>query len=203
MTLCSEHPSRRILGWSIDYNNPFTYHGQICFEIKMSKRIRRFAQSKLYLDTGKFSQLLGEMNEDADEVIYGGILEAYKRSTKEEIGMRNEKPYWWARDIEECMKEYIAVRRRYTRFGRQDTEQTQLQVVMKEKRSRLKNLKSTIKKQKWSIILADLEEGIWGEGFRIVTSSMKKGNTSYRIPVRKRKEILRELFSQTGNLNNY
>lgn len=71
---------------------------------------------------------------------------------------------------------------------------------MEEQGTLLKKLIRNSKKRKCPNILTNLDNNIWGEGYRIVTKSITKENESYGILVKRRKQILRDLFPQTKKL---
>lgn len=69
---------------------------------------------------------------------------------------------------------------------------------MKDQGKLLKQVINTSKKENWKSILTNLEDDIWGEGYRIVTGHFMKGRTAHRIPTAKRRKMLRDLFPNTN-----
>lgn len=64
----------------------------------------------------------------------------------------------------------------------------------------LRILKKYIGKSKrdhWKALLDELDEDIWGEGYRIATRYLAPGNLNYKLPTKTRRRILRELFPTT------
>lgn len=197
VTLSSEKMARLIHDWRVNFDNPFTQHGEISFNIKIQKKIKNSEQVEIYLNKEVFMKNLREMEGEEEEDVYVGLLEAFRRSSKKNTRETQKKPYWWNEKIEQWRNRVIEMRRKYTRRrsrGQAEGEGESGEVELKEA---IKNMKREIrfaKKEAWKAMLVGLEEDIWGEGYRIVTGQLMRGRHGGVIPVRKRKRILNDLF---------
>lgn len=200
VTLCSVDMFRKIKNWEIKYENPFTQHGQIYLNVA-SENIRRERDRVMcFLRVSEYINKLKEIKSDIPGKIYEEILNAYRTSIgRDEINQR-EVPYWWNENIEEARNRYIRARRKHSRLKSQGyTEQGTLEQCkreMREEAGRMKTLIRTSKRERWKRLVAELNEDIWGEGYRLVTGQLANGDR-HSIPVSKRKKILKDLFPAT------
>lgn len=154
--------------------------------------VKKYVRKNIYLDVPKYIEFLKEIREDA----YADILRAFRKSTTEDMEKGRAKPYWWNVEVEEARGRYIRLRRRYTRC-RDKEERPRIREDMEEQGKKVKKLIKDSKKRRWENILAELENDNWGEGYKIVTGQPTSGKPGFQIPVKKRKEILQELFPMT------
>lgn len=203
VTLCSNRLSNRITGWTVAHTNPYTHYGSIHYQIKLREKIRRNEIRSVFFERDTFAKELRKRCEETTNDIYQNILRAFKTSTSKERENRRDRPYWWTEEIEKARKRYILLRRQYTRQNRSETEKLELNRRMNEQRKVLKREIRISKRRRWEGVIADLDGDIWGEGYRIVTGALMKGRGVYRIPVKRRKKILQELFPRTTRLEQY
>lgn len=100
-----------------------------------------------------------------------------------------QMPYWWDEEIEDIRKECHSLRRKWIRKKK---VQTATNVSVKER-----NLKKRIlvaKKEHWKNLLSELENDIWGDGFRIALRRLPTLPQPYNSPGGRKAEIIRALF---------
>ncbi|KAK9693277.1 hypothetical protein QE152_g34314 [Popillia japonica] len=129
------------------------------------------------------------------------IKEAYINSTKE--GPRGEKrvPYWWSVEIEAERKECKSMRREYTRMSKKRDKEEEKLLAKKRYNESKKDLRKLImqsKREHWKKLCNELNNDIWGEGYRLAMKGIKH-LVPYEIPAREKKEIVKQLFPQSAN----
>ncbi|XP_044754968.1 uncharacterized protein LOC123313923 [Coccinella septempunctata] len=199
VTLTSESVFRRIRDWTVQHSNPYTYHGNIGIDIKTARGSRTEPQPiRKILRADHFRLALQDYNWEDTTDIYRALLNLFNASIIEENGASNKWPYWWNENIDDQRKKYNRLRRIYSRLREKDT--TQVTNLKEEMRVLRRNLRKSIRRSKrehWKTLLDELDDDIWGEGYRIATRHLAAGKLSYQLPTKKRRRIIKELFPTT------
>lgn len=197
VTLCSDTLSQKIRRWEIKNENPFTYHGHIYFEMKGDKDKRNCQPRVVEIK----QEVLTETLKTAQGNFYEKLMNAYKQASKIRQKLRTV-PYWWNPDIEESRKKCVKIRRTLQRsIGREAENDNLIENLREQLRQQRRNLKRSIRRAKsaqWRSILTELDEDIWGQGYKIVTSNLRGNTTRYKIPEEEVENILTTLFPSTG-----
>ncbi|XP_045482746.1 uncharacterized protein LOC123686562 [Harmonia axyridis] len=199
VAIAAEEVLRKMKKWQIHFDNPFTYHGTISMEIKVGGRTRQDAANKVFLEKEKFATALKNIDWEKGGDVYEKILKAYNTSLSAERGSTSKKPFWWNEVIAESRNKYKNLRRVYTRANRAGRgEKREVAEQMRSERDKMKREIRRSKRQHCKSLLEELEADIWGEGYRIVTRHLQSGALSYKLPTKRRREIIKKLFSNTN-----
>lgn len=118
---------------------------------------------------------------------------------------RKKEIYWWSEQIANSRKMCTQNRRKLTRarkklganeVGRERTEQDINEIEEEYKKSK-KKLKNEIQKAKnahWEALCKDIDNDIWGKGYRIATKHVKVGRARTNIALEKMLEVCDILF---------
>ncbi|XP_056648727.1 uncharacterized protein LOC130453143 [Diorhabda sublineata] len=193
VTLCHTSHYNKITNWCIEYINPYTHHGHIRYQIKTKGAIKKMSpnnRKRTYLNTEKYVEILKKSNGTYEE-----ILKAYKDASNNNDANTSMQPFWWNPEIENARKEYNKHRRKYTREKLPHLKQ-KWEDGMKLQGKVLKSLIMQAKKRCWDDLMKDIENDIWGQGYRIVTGKLAN-RTQGQLSAERRKNILRTLFPTT------
>lgn len=95
------------------------------------------------------------------------------------------KPYWWNMEIEEIKKEYSILRRRLSRIRSRDEEDGEmingLEEELRPNRKRLKKEIRSSQRMAWKRLIDNLENDVWGEGYKIVSWNLREKQASFDI----------------------
>nr|CAH7729394.1 unnamed protein product [Callosobruchus chinensis] len=107
-------------------------------------------------------------------------------------------PYWWNTDIEAARRVCISSRRELARYRRKPTalatETQSLQDAYVVARKTLQRLIHAAKRKCWKELCDNLEDDIWGEGYRLVTKQLQNTGMTHSMCDDWKVQIVRELF---------
>ncbi|XP_066248793.1 piggyBac transposable element-derived protein 4-like [Euwallacea similis] len=108
------------------------------------------------------------------------------------------QPYWWNSHIEQVRLDTIRLRRRALRTNRRriadNTEGNAVWQIYKDARKILTKEIAKKKKTKWRKLCCDLEEDIWGDGYKIAIQFLKPGRNPFELTTERKLEIAKHLF---------
>ncbi|KAK9731426.1 Endonuclease-reverse transcriptase [Popillia japonica] len=183
ITWAMEKISERVQKWRVLQGEFFTFHNHIYFEIShesegcvKTNRIRRF------LDKSRFVEQIKECFLNIEETITPDqFIDKLFKLNKECILSVHEDhrsmPYWWNGEIECKRKECHRLRRRLIREnGRRNgaPARATVELAYKKVKQELKYMIIETKRNHWKRLLEDLDEDIWGDGFKLVMRHLKK-----------------------------
>lgn len=207
ITLATNSLSRKIEDWRVMEEVSHSDHNYIFFEVK-AEEITNKSPTVWLCNKEAFKAELRERIKDKDiqnmtwEEGVKEITESYKRTRSSYAVQTRKKPYWWNDEIEEFIKKTQKIRRRCSRIrGRGDSEISgeirELEELYKAKKKEVQKIISKEKRKKWEELLAETEDDIWGEGYRIVTKRFGNCWTPFRMTEDKEEEVIRKLFPLT------
>lgn len=199
VTFASADILRRIATWEVQFSNPFTHHGHIFFELQILRTKNRAPRVKHILLAAKLRGLLAGDIWGSSGGIYRDFLGATKSATRATTVAAADQPYWWSEEIETCRENYKKLRRKLSRRNARGNGSEELETRMVTARKLLKRLIRISKRKSWRDVLEKLDEDIWGEGYKIVTSHFHSGSLGYQIPTKIRRKILSDLFPFVEN----
>lgn len=93
-------------------------------------------------------------------------------------GMNNRKPvYWWTEDIASLRRRCLSFRRDMVRANRTEElpreERTRLREAYANQRKLLRNAIKQAKIKAWKDVIEEVENDLWGNGYRIVTNKFQ------------------------------
>ncbi|KAK9680980.1 hypothetical protein QE152_g38688 [Popillia japonica] len=106
-------------------------------------------------------------------------------------------PYWWNGEIENKRKECNRLRRILTRANRNHgtaSKEPGLKIAYEHARAELKRMILNTKKNKWKELLNELENDIWGDGYKIIMRRLGRLSPPYRPTTSQQLTIVKELF---------
>lgn len=207
VTCSTQKIAKKIVGWKVLTVENLTHHRYIVFEIKENTPTRPLEEKgKITNNWNVFCagirERLASMTEE-ERTSYKKCTEVlkqeYTRSICEGTGSRTTTPYWWNTEIKEKRDECTAIRRRLTRTMKNSHGNEEAVIPIKEllrrKRKELRNLIKQSKKTLWDTLLKEVDEDIWGGGYKIVTRVLRN-TVPYSIPIDFKKAIVQELFKK-------
>ncbi|KAI5711061.1 hypothetical protein M8J75_013708 [Diaphorina citri] len=115
---------------------------------------------------------------------------------KKKMGNNKWKPVpWWTENINTLRKDCIRRRRILTRSKKRLDDPEAIEKLLKEYKDAKTKLNSEIRNSReteWKTICNEVEDDIWGRGYKIVTKKYSRKN--YSIAPEKQKPILERLF---------
>nr|CAI5854663.1 unnamed protein product [Callosobruchus analis] len=193
VTFASQKVAKDVNSWSVLDSESLSDHRHILIDLggKVPQARKRSKYKKL-LDKEKLLNILGAAEDsltnteiEAEQLTYQ-LKEAYRASTITRGSMHNaDVPYWWNIEIEIKRSECIRTRRILTRLRRRaGTTSVEYHITTeayKTGRQALRRLIRLSKKEHWRKLCIDVDNDIWGDGYRIVSKSLTN-NTPWKIP---------------------
>lgn len=209
VTLASPKLGGAIEKWEVLEGEFMTYHQHIRFEI-VSKKTPSASDRipKPFFHKAKFVEVLADkLHAVPFTMTLAAFLEVIEQATNESLiyPPRNETkfPYWWNTEIGEQRKTCITLRRKIIRANANDsidpTHRSSLNEQYKTAKNALKALIRKSKKLCWERLCRDLDDDIWGEGYKIVTKNFGKLNQPYNPPYEQRIAIIKSLFPERSD----
>lgn len=203
VTCSSVRIANEIDNWRVVDIENMSDHKYIYFEMKGVKRTKRkFTKKKVVMDQEVFRASLElRVQTEADSTYKTKIKiirQAYNDSiSRQGDGRRMVQPYWWNCQIK-AQRETCTRHRRYmTRIARgtnvDNEEKLAARRTYKESKKELRKLIDESKRQHWKNLCDELNDDIWGDGYKIATRSLR-GLIPYRLPLERRREIACLLF---------
>lgn len=195
VTCCTKGIQKDISAWEVLDDETGTEHQYISFEIGKITGKNKNKKSKPFCDWDAFKEIInirtekGISNPGRLESI---VREAYLASSKTRIISRT--PFWWDETIEDKRKECIRLRRVVTRNkGKSPRNPNPDQENYKRSKKELKALINKSKNKKWEDLCYELENDIWGKGYKI---AMKKlvGYPPFELDVEQKVKAAKKLF---------
>lgn len=206
VTCSSQKIAKKITNWQVLEGEVMTYHQYILFEIINERKCIQTRENKkpvFYQD--KYTK---ELREKIPEILYAPwsevmeiIAEAVRASSERlQLGNNRRAPYWWNQEINDKRTECTKIKRKLTRIRKKSREirnvWEELKNDHKELRRELKRLINKSKKEHWEKLCRELDEDIWGEGYKIVSKCTRPTSLPYNLGVEQRKQIAEALFPE-------
>lgn len=136
------------------------------------------------------------------------IIKAAEKTMKRKQGEKRKEEYWWNVEIanlrNECNKDRRAVTRVRKKARSTEGEQEEIQEAetrYKEAKKKLTKEIAKAKKAKWKKLIDEVEEDIWGEGYKIVVRRTRIGPPNPALTIEKQKEVADHLFPKHEEVN--
>jgi len=115
---------------------------------------------------------------------------------KKELNTKYKPVYWWSKEIEVKRKESHKARRAFSRAMSKRIPENLMALAKDKMKDTRKELKTLIRKGKercWKELCAELDEDIWGRGYKIASKKLRQINT---VPITNEETLLqvRKLF---------
>lgn len=141
----------------------------ISFEINSKACKKKGISDIVSLDKTKFRLLMREVTGIMNTQQLVNKIRMQKKKAAEKSNRRAKRtPYWWNTEIEELRTEAIIARRKVTRAHRKRQNAQVLEEDLKVKKKKLKSAINTSKRELWENLCREIDEDIWGSGYKIV-----------------------------------
>ncbi|KAI5730899.1 hypothetical protein M8J77_001764 [Diaphorina citri] len=210
ITASSQGIVRKIIRWEVLTEENLSDHNTILFEINNATqqqiqsqqtstnlKIWKFQEEKRNILKNKISetiQTIDKTPEDLTNLLQNICEEIFPRRVPNN---RRKPVYWWNQEISELRKKCFAFRRKLVRGNRSGNEED------KDRRRReyynsKKDLRRSIRKSQteaWKKLCQDLNDNVWGNGYKIVCKKLKLNNNKQMSTAEKLREA-DKLFPQ-------
>ncbi|KAJ8928007.1 hypothetical protein NQ314_019473 [Rhamnusium bicolor] len=190
--------SRKVKRWKVLSGEALTFHHHIIFEIDHQKNVGKMQQNiQTLFDNNKFKEtirreLTAREVENVEDLITV-IGTATRESTITIRDGERKRPYWWNMEIENQREKCLRLRRQTTRANARNTsrneEITALQTQYKESCKELKKLISRSKRGHWKSLCSELENAVWGSGYKIVMKHLGSQSLPFNLSLDRKTEI--------------
>lgn len=211
VTCACQSMAMRTVGWKILEGEFSTHHRHILFTVKdknhkMKPKTqgtgkRWLFNSEIFTEKIKGRQW-GQGNGGNLKVFLDNMQEVVRESTTR-IQATRIIPYWWNAGIEMARRKSTEARRTSIRRNRKyGVEDPRAQEATEEHRHAKKELNKLInqsKRESWKQTCKELEDDIWGNGYKIATKGLGIQSLPYNPPVEKKLEWCRQLFPKKEN----
>lgn len=203
ITWATDNLTRRVHKWEVLRGEVHTYHNYIYFEISPNDKNSGGGKGPQYiLNKKKYAEMLkthcwgsaGEMSPDA---FIDAVTHINNECTIKIPRRERTMPYWWNAEIEVKRRECLRLRRIWTRNTRSQRENASTAtegLLYKQARKELKHLIIKAKRYHWKSILEDLDNDIWGDGFRIAMKRLGTMPSPYNPHIEEKMRIVKDLF---------
>ncbi|KAK9681358.1 hypothetical protein QE152_g38368 [Popillia japonica] len=126
------------------------------------------------------------------------IKDANNSSIAKENGRKATTPYWWNKDISDKQEECTHSRRLTCMTKNQNISMEEKQRTMnlyKEQKKELRKLIRISKLKHWKELCREMDEDIWGSGYRIAVRRLNN-NKPYNMSVSTKKDVIRVVFPE-------
>ncbi|KAG5875400.1 hypothetical protein JTB14_031374 [Gonioctena quinquepunctata] len=110
---------------------------------------------------------------------------------------KDRTPFWWTPDIGVKRQECLSLRREATRTNKQtprnEEELNEARHDLRRCRKELRFLINQSRKKHWDDLCRELEDDIWGTGYKIATKKLV-GHTPFNIAVEQKNKVANDLF---------
>ncbi|KAK9721746.1 hypothetical protein QE152_g20749 [Popillia japonica] len=157
----------------------FRFRDKDLFATKVKQH---FSHSRIHTSLREFVKIINKLN----RVCTISVAEEYRNI-----------PYWWHGEIENKRKECNRLRRILTRANRNHgtaSKEPGLKIVYEHARVEIKRMILNTKKNKWKELLNELENDIWGDGYKIIMRRLGRLSAPYRPTTSQQLTIVKELL---------
>ena len=211
LTICTEEIARNMVEWRVlSGKETLSDHEWIMVRIKETRPQHTAAKHEKKptgwkIDPSKITDFKKRVKEllklDGEPYTANEFKEIINKACNEIFEVKRKgngrRPvYWWTKNISDKRKECIKLRRKMTRENRQNrmTEE-QRQEIKHDYTSHRRELTKAIKMEKrnsWKCLIEDLENDIWGQGYKIVAKKLYAPTQT--LTTAEKKEHVNELF---------
>ncbi|XP_074027685.1 uncharacterized protein [Leptinotarsa decemlineata] len=201
ITFATQKASRMIQSWRVCLEESLSLHRYIYYSINTGKQKpkrqwleRPRPQADAFRDA--FGIAAGGVKD------YKGLVRVIKGSQDISMATRRgdierSQPVWWNGKIDQLRAVCNRSRRSLTRARGRDSSQNIIDGLEARYKKNRKDLRDAIRRaqrHKWAELCEELEENPWGNGYQIVTGSMRHLRTPYELYHTTKVEKIRELF---------
>lgn len=205
VTLSTTNIAKKVGNWEVLQGETLSDHKHIRFDIQTRHRIRPKQFKRIVrLDEVLFrSKIEAKLSSFGEQVLtVREWTELLGNARKESVVVYHRDgngnvPYWWNSEVDEQRKKCIGLRRKLTRLNGKNPSSVEalcLRDDYKENRRRLQGLINTSKRESWRKLCDDLENDIWGDGYRIAMKQLKVTPPKWSLTPETEVNMLSALF---------
>lgn len=202
ITLATLKTAGDICNWRVSEEESFSLHRFIFFEVKTATDRNRTARNRARhsIDNRKMEEVLRSTltEQDIAKTLYT-LRNAQDDSSLTAPNNARSASYWWNADIAKQREACNKHRRIITRARRSGTINDNMIRDYKSSRKTLKDLINTSKRLRWRELCAELENDIWGQGYKIAMKGIQATSFPYEIGPERRAKIITELFPKVAD----
>lgn len=204
-TAISSGLASSVRDWEVSLEETSSDHRFITFSLGLvSKPTKKACQTRTLFRKERFREMFRSIIDNEGQGIssFNLLMTALKRAydfsvVRRSAGEPAKLPYWWTEEVEDLRSQCNAARRALTRLRKlpcPNDMQVEVSItVYKDKRRQLSRAINTAKRSAWSKICSDLDDDIWGTGFKMVNGTLAD-RTPYNLTEERKLEIVAHLF---------
>lgn len=206
LTLVGERVAKLPIKWEVMEDETLSDHSFVTIQVETSKTGAREKQRWKYGTTDNY-----RLNQSFQEIIKNKkitetakvikiIQKVYKTETpKVKCDDNYNIPYWWTDKIQKLITETKQKRRGFQRATGSQTTRERLKEEYKEAKRNLSLEILQSKRTKWIDTCNELENDIFGDGFKIVKKQLKIINPKTNLTREEKTEVFKKLFITEEN----
>lgn len=206
LTIVTENIRSSITQWEVLNEESLSDHNYVFFGIQEESRSpisinRECGWQVKKLDKDKLQSTLADLNYDDSEISAREFSQSLKHICDKVMPKRRLNPprkpvYWWCEEIAQLRRECIQNRRAYTRNAPRAVQhlRNELHEIYKESQKRLKNRIKKAKRDCWKSLCQEVDNDIWGEGYKIVMKSIIGYPPRVNLTMETMQQVVDQLF---------
>lgn len=197
ITLSTKKIARAVKNWKVTEEESMSLHNHIMYEIEnVVEDGKRDPFREKIIDWRKVERILKNNLTNVNPTIkkITAVIKDAQISSTQRKEEKEDKPYWWNDVIEGKRKNCIRLRRNILRMKKKGKYDEITQEELKKSRKELKKEINSEKKKHWDRLCDELDNDVWGEGYKIVTKLMKGHQISLKLSKECILKIAKELF---------
>lgn len=188
ITFSTRNIGKQIVNWRVLEEENLSLHQHVCYDIETGKpppeknkpKNKGWVINKESLDklSKEFERLIQTKNGTLEaKELTEMVTRACDKTMKLKCHRDKRNPvYWWCDEVARARKKCLACKRTLARVNRKDQELQKIgcRERYKEARNELKKAIIAAKRKAWKTVIEEVEQDIWGKGYRIVTDKIKR-----------------------------
>lgn len=208
VTFSTQSLATKVHNWRVLEEESMSLHKYIAFDIETKSKKKEHTKSKIQFRKQIFvkeiKHLVKEANQKVDAQTVAQIIKKAQKagSSQKTTYKNNGQPYWWSLDVEMQRNVCNSSRRKLTRARKRQPAQS-IDRMEREHTENVRKYKKAInlaKKQSWNKMCDEVNDDIWGEGYRVVVKGIGRESSPYNLEETEKKEIVTTLFPKKYDL---
>lgn len=210
ITVCTENLSTSVKRWEVLLEENLSDHNSIVVEIDINSststlpeqypaRGWRLQKDKVEPLKNRITEVMGQVDHTPSEAVKAIKSICDQVLPRRGASSKRRPVYWWNGEIDDIRKQCFYARRKLVRRnGSRNRTAEEIEALKKEYYSKKKHLRKAIlqsQSRSWNKLCEDLNENIWGTGYKIVCKKFKALTTN-KLTTQEKLEIADKLFPQ-------
>lgn len=146
----------------------------------------------------KLTHLVSRSNDITPERLVSILRQSYFATTEKVKTQEGRVPYWWTYEIAALRREVLILRRRVTRLrgnhNREPIAAVEAHTHYIRAKRDLKRAIVNAKKRCWENLVNEVENDVFGDGYKIVTRKLSVNQPSLQLTEEEREVVIDRLF---------